>query len=334
MENPISKHRDATLDIIKGIAMIMVIMSHTLPAYAARSFAPFWSALFFVVSGYFAKNIGVLDYIKKGTMRLIIPYVTSCVIMVPLVFIGILVSDLNIWPKVIKSMALGSSSFVGDMADINIGPLWFICALFIVRGLWSLMCKIKNDVVKGVLILILAIIAWQAKSYVTLPWSILSAFGAMGFYYAGYLVKKYNLFEPVYAKKIIPIILPALFYCSTLGFTDINKCVYGGWYIIDIAGGIGAFFLLYAIIKHFSDISQRFWKFLNFVGRYSLAFFCFHAIDHFLNIHWFPFKFWWLFSTKLELVCALVLRVGIVAVGAYLVSKNKFLKEKIFFIKD
>ena len=325
--------RNPIFDIMKGIAMIMVIMAHTLPFAATRPLSSFWSTLFFIVSGYFAKNQKFKDYIIKDSRRLIIPYAASCIFMIPFIFLGNFLFNVNAWPMALKSMLAGSSSFSGELAYINIGPLWFVCALFIVRSLWSLMSGIKNDIAKGLLIFILGIAAWKAKQYITLPWSILSAIGAMGFYFAGYLFQKYNLFYSSVGKRIAPIALAALLFCVTFGYTNANLCIYKGWYIIDVIGGIGAFITSYALISHFSDINNRIWRFLNFFGRYSLVAFAIHAIDQCLNVHWFPFKIWDQFSAGYEQACVLVIRIAIVAMGCKIVSRIPFIKEKIFFIK-
>ena len=133
---------------------------------------------------------------------------------------------------------------------------------------------------------------------------------------------------------VIPIAVLCLVYCIYFSSMDVNYCFYKKGYIVSLLAGVGAFMLLYAGVKMFADKNVRFWKFLNFIGRYSLVAFCFHSVDFCLCSCWFPFKFWDLFATNFELCCALILRVGFVALGCYLVSKNKFLKERIFFIKD
>ena len=327
------KERDCTFDIMKGIAMVLVIMSHTLPFEMTRPFAPFRSALFFVVSGYFAKEWLFKDFLIHGSKRLLIPYLFTCVLMFPLVLLGEYLFDYQTLLIALKSMALGSSSFEGTLFDINIGPLWFICALLWVRIFWSLMRPLKNDYVKGAIILLLAISALKLKNIVVLPWSLQPAFGALGFFFAGHIFRKYDVLNHLKGSFIPIICIISLFYGVMLGFTDINRGIYGGLYIIDVFASLGAFLVMYVIIDKISDKRSKIWCFLDFFGRYSLVAFCIHAMDQCLNVHWFPFKFWSFFTTEFELCCAVVLRVGFVAAGAYLVSKNKFLKEKVFFIR-
>ena len=89
------KERDCTFDIMKGIAMVLVIMSHTLPFEMTRPFAPFRSTLFFIVSGYFAKDWLFKDFLIYGSKRLLIPYLFTCVLMFPLVLLGDYLFDIR-----------------------------------------------------------------------------------------------------------------------------------------------------------------------------------------------------------------------------------------------
>jgi hypothetical protein len=196
------------------------------------------------------------------------------------------------------------------------------------------MRPLKNDYVKGAIILLLAISALKLKNIVVLPWSLQPAFGALEFFFAGHIFRKYDVLNDLKGSFIPIICIISLFYGVMLGFTDINRGVYGGLYIIDVFASLGAFLVMYVIIDKISDKRSKIWCFLDFFGRYSLVAFCFHAIDQCLNVHWFPLKLWSFFATDFELFCAVILRVGFAAFGCYLISKNNFLKEKIFFIKD
>ena len=328
------KERDCTFDIMKGIAMVLVIMSHTI--LMPNPFVYWRSVLFFVISGYFAKEWPVGEFLQKGAKRLFIPYVVTCLFMLPLVLLGEFLLDVDVLKTVLKSMAWGAGRFgyADKYMDICIGPLWFVCASTWVRIVWALLQKIKKELFRGVIIVLFGIAAYKLRENTINPWSIFSAFGALGFFYCGFVVRKYDVLNSPKGKVVIPIAVLCLVYCIYFSSMDVNYCFYKKGYIVSLLAGVGAFMLLYAGVKMFADKNVRFWKFLNFIGRYSLVAFCVHSVDQCLNVHWFPFKFWSFFTTDFELCCALILRVGFVALGCYLVSKNKFLKERIFFIKD
>jgi len=328
------KERDSTFDIMKGIAMVLVILSHTAP-WANWPLAYWRSALFFIISGYFAKEWPVEVFLRKGAKRLFIPYAVTCLFMLPFVFLGEAILDVEVMPDVLKSMVLGAGAFgyADNYKNICIGPLWFVCASIWVRILWALFQKIKNVAVRGGLIVLLGIAAYKLRENAINPWSIFSAFGALGFFYCGYVIRRYNLLNTDNGKRVAPLVMASLVFCICFSKMDVNSCIYRSGYVIELLGSIGAFMLLYAAVRRFSDCSITVWKFLNFLGRYSLVAFCVHSIDYCLLSCWFPFKFWWQFSTTFEYVCALVMRIGFAAIGCFLVSKNNFLKEKIFFIR-
>ncbi len=328
------KERDSTFDIMKGIAMVMVVLSHTAPY--AHSLVYWRSAMFFIISGYFAKSWPVGEFLRNGAKRLVIPYVVTCLFMLPLVLLGEHIMDVDVLPNVLKSMALGAAAFgyADNYKDICIGPLWFVCASIWVRILWALFQKIKNVAVRGGAIVLLGVAAYKLKENAINPWSIFSAFGALGFFFCGFAIRKYDLLNSEIGKRVMPIAVMCLVFCICFSSMDVNYCFYKKGYLVSLAASVGAFMLLHAGVKRYADLNTGIvWNFLNFFGRYSLVAFCFHSVDQCLTVHWFPFKFWWQFSTTFEYICALVMRIGFAAIGCYFVSKNKFLKERIFFIR-
>ena len=147
------KERDCTFDIMKGIAMVLVIASHTIPLVNGP-FAYWRSALFFIISGYFAKEWPVGEFLQKGAKRLFIPYVVTCLFMFPFVLLGEYLLDVDVLKIALKSMALGASCFgyADKYRDICIGPLWFVCASTWVRIIWALLQKIRSEHIRGVFI--------------------------------------------------------------------------------------------------------------------------------------------------------------------------------------
>lgn len=332
------KERDCTFDIMKGVAMVLVITCHTAP-WMSYSFAYWRSAMFFVISGYFAKEWPIGEFLRNGAKRLFIPYVVTCLVMLMMVPIVEKVFEINLLSTVLKSIALGAGKFGYDdeWNDICIGPLWFVCASTWVRIMWALFQKIQNLVIRGVVIVLFAIGACKLKEFAVNPWSILSAFGALGFFYAGYVIRNCDLLKSEMGKRIMPLASLCLVYCIYCSDNsmklDINAGFYEKGYLIELFAGVGAFMLLYSGVQRFANIKYYPWRFLNFLGRYSLIAFCVHSIDFCFSQLWIPFKFWDWFQTDFELICAHVLRVGIIAVCVYLISKNAFLRERIFFIR-
>ena len=330
------KTRDPVFDIMKGFAILFVVMSHTeCPWLSFHAFAYLRSPLFFVISGYFAKEWFFCNFMKNGAKRLVIPLFFTSIIMLPVVYVLDLAYETHSFDVAIKSLLLGTASWpvpLGEVYVLSVGPLWFVWASILVRICWSVLQRIRIEVLRGCIVLFLAIVAYWSKFYCTLPFSIQASFGALGFFYAGYLIKKKNLLENNMGKKTFTFCLVALVYCVGFSNLDVNLCIYGAFYVIDVLAVVAAFFILHAVITRYKT-ETKFWTLMNFVGRYSLVALCVHAIDQNILVYWFPSKIWSSFKGTFEIICAMSLRMIFVVFGTYLISKNKFLCEKIFFIK-
>ena len=144
--------RDITIDIVKGIGIIMMVLGHSGFGYSSY-FTTFHMPLFFIVSGCLYNNeasgsIGsVKNYILKKLKTLWFPYAAANSIFILLnnIFIGInvyttnpliesigglnigVVSDkmgiLDMFIGIVKSFFFGGGTIIG-------GPLWFLRALF------------------------------------------------------------------------------------------------------------------------------------------------------------------------------------------------------------
>lgn len=330
------KTRDPVFDIMKGFAILFVIMSHTNLPYSSHVFVSLRSPLFFIVSGFFAKEWFFCDFMKNGVKRLLIPMIVTNLAMIPALFLCDYIFETNVTSKAIQSMLLGTSSWclVGSSVfEMSAGPLWFVWASILVRIYWSFLQRVKTELLRGIIIFALAIVSFKSKSYFTLPFSFQASFGAMGFFYAGYIIKHYNLLENGWGKRLFTPCLVCLIYNTCFSNIDINFCWYGGGYMIDLLGCVGAFFIVYSVVKMNYDLKNRFWQVVNFIGRYSLVALCVHSIDQCLLVHWLPVKFWTWFALGFEQICAYIIRILFVVFLTYLISKNKFLCEKIFFIK-
>lgn len=331
------KTRDSVFDIMKGVAILLVILAHTEPSTRSYSFFAFFrSSLFFVISGYFAKEWLFCDFMKKGIKRLVIPIVFTSVAMLPIVYLLDIFLETNSLNIAVKSLLLGTASWPlkrwDEICVVSAGPLWFLWATILVRIVWLFLQKKKYELLRCIIVLVLAIASYKSKLYFTLPFSIQASFCALGFFYAGYLVKRYDLLKSKAGKKTFVLSLVCLVYCVGSSRLDINLCVFEPFYIINVLSTFAGFYILYALVCQYKTES-RFWSLLNFVGRYSLVMLCVHAVDQNICVYWFPYKLWSNFVGEFQIICAVLLRMMFAVGMTYLISKNRFLCEKIFFIK-
>lgn len=70
------------LDALKGIGIILVILSHSYHFDKASSYLfSGYMALFFLVSGYTCKEESIMSYMQKKSRRLLFPYFTYGVLI-------------------------------------------------------------------------------------------------------------------------------------------------------------------------------------------------------------------------------------------------------------
>lgn len=143
-----SKERLSSLDIAKGLGIILVIFGHTLsPVMEGNTFLEwiyrviytFHMPLFFFASGYVATKFVTKPYpkttlLKERIVRLMIPYFTWAVIYLPMKAVmseHVRFSDEYKW----------YSFFLGNNPD---GQLWFLYVLFVVSVFVILFVNQKN----------------------------------------------------------------------------------------------------------------------------------------------------------------------------------------------
>jgi fucose 4-O-acetylase-like acetyltransferase len=76
--------RNDTIDIMKGIGIISVVLGHCglLPPKIIHFIYSFHMPLFFIIAGYFYKERGVVASLQKDAKRLLFPYVVFATIFV------------------------------------------------------------------------------------------------------------------------------------------------------------------------------------------------------------------------------------------------------------
>ncbi|MCQ2120342.1 MAG: acyltransferase family protein [Fibrobacter sp.] len=330
--------RDTVFDVMKGIAIIMVVVFHSnLSAVCSHIVCMFHVPLFFIISGYFAKKRTFIEFLRRDAKRIVVPFIFSffCAILLAIYFDFVLGIDTVF--AVFISMLLGSSSLRGTFLECQFpyaGPFWFLWALLWVRILWYFLIKIRSEAVRGLFILLIGLMSYALNSYASsVPWSILSAFGALSLYYSGYLVKRYDLIHSRKDGGFWFLCFVFSLYCLSFSSIYLHDCTYGTFFVVNVLGCLGCFAGLYVLVDKFNS-SFFLWKTLNFLGRYSLVAFCIHGLDHCFNTRWLPLQVYEIYGVShYDRLLVLLVRLGIVFLGTYLVSRTHFIKEKIFYIK-
>ena len=201
--------RNINIDIIKTIAIILVVFGHAIQYGCGQNFISnslqfnnmlfkviysFHMPLFMIISGYlFNKSVQKYDFdvlILKKFKELFIPIVSFSVIEI-----------------FIKLIIVGPQSIV-DILSIIIKPLWFLWAVFIISLIMTFINKKLND--SFIIICLLFIITFFLPSFLDLH--------LIGFMYPyfviGYFVNKYSKKMNIRFNTVIYLLL--LLVCLTI----------------------------------------------------------------------------------------------------------------------
>lgn len=185
------KRRIVSIDVARGIAMIAIILGHLGNRRINSIVTTFHVPVFFFISGlFFHTEINPVDFIKKKTKGLLLPYfltsILLCAFSIPL---GIL-QGLD-WKKeaikwIIASLYGAGFDIEGFTVAPSIGAIWFLLALFWSELLFFFISRLPNGFRLCSVLCIFTLSVWSAK-YIWLPLSIQAGGSGLLFLYAGYL---------------------------------------------------------------------------------------------------------------------------------------------------
>lgn len=325
-----SKTRVEYIDAAKAIAIILVIIGHchwlgAIPKLGSLIYS-FHMPLFFIVSGFFLKDLTVKDALVKYSKAYLWSYL---IIGIFILLIGVAkciaiqepwygLIPLNVM-KILWGSNCESEIIFGSIP--HIGPSWFLLALF-----WGCMCftllqKVKDRLSQVSLLLIAASFSICSSKILKMPLSVQGGVICTIYLYIGCYVAKKQLLNQVFLLnnyvKFIALLLWAMVAMFVPGF-DIGSGSLGfsiSGFIVSI---IGTFFVL--------GLCNRFNLKFRWVGKHTLYILCAHILlwrilDVFdLSSKALPFnpQINFIVEASYEILGALVL--------AWLLSKTKILE--------
>ena len=237
----------------------------------------FHMPLFFILGGYFYKPTeDFWGRCKKDARRLIVPYAFTALLLILYSFVSDIVVK-NSYQQFLRTLlaaVFGSGSEHSSLIWGNmpyIGAIWFLLALFWCRVLFNII-SIKTDGWRKIIIVVVtAIGATILDRYViNLPFCILPGASAIIFFLIGNIIAKVPLQH---------VLIVICLICWSIGFSmsklSMVSCHYE-LYPIDILGACGGTFTIFIISKIVSK--SLIGRGLEWIGRMSLIFLCFHLI--------------------------------------------------------
>ena len=267
------------IDAAKGLAMILVVVGHChWKGHLAGSLIySFHMPLFFIISGFFLKQVSLRQSIARSAMNYLRPYLITCgiLLVISLVTTWLKGTDLleDVW-KCAKTAFYG-----GKCAGCKghfIGPLWFLVGLFWATVTYTFLRKqlrepYRSFVVWGLFFAaILSYRKWQ------LPLCLQSGMAAVVYIWIGDLIRTHDLLrkfgdlKPIYKVLFLLIWLLSVHF---LGAMDLAKCNYG--FGLRIPASVLATLL-------FIDGLRMVHAKGGWLGRSTLYLLCGHQVGYFL----------------------------------------------------
>lgn len=261
-----AKQRDISIDIAKGIGIILVVYGH-LACPVAREIFLFHMPLFFLLSGYFfsAKD-SLRDFLVKKSKALLLPAILFYIL-----------SFLYSFVLSGKDSILSYFHSLSYFLEPN-GVIWFLVALYYIFLICYVIEKyIHSNILKYGIALIITIIGYLLAENKIFFLYLPQAFIGYTFFYLGYQIKKYDFFHnkrAYYYMILISLIgysIGVIFHVST----DIALLEISPSYVLFLFPALAGIFLTVYLSQYLSYKLGTNW--LAYLGEQSLLIMCVHA---------------------------------------------------------
>lgn len=283
--------------------------------------------LFYYIAGYFFHADEPLPSMAcKKARALLIPYATTCVLMV----CGSLLISKNFDTALgwLYASLYGSGGACTPPFHIHmIGATWFLLSIFGGYLLLSAVTRIHSFIWQALAVCLLFAASCLSARLIWLPLSIQTVGPALLFMYMGYLFQLHG----AVALRLKPAAKYAICIALLLCWVA-NICLFRGFYLVDctinnglldILGSLGGFIAVAIVSRLICN------PLLNFIGRFSLLFLCLHNFEHNL-IPWqlVSGKILVTLSLPLELQpeLTIALRLAFILAGSWIIAKTPHLK--------
>lgn len=269
--------RDKSLDTVKGIGILLVVLGHTSSLLHDWIYS-FHMPLFFVLAGIFHKNEkSYKDFLKKKVGSILVPYFVFGVLLILFwFFIGRFFGESAVRKTPLENCLLGFlySNEIPNITSMEFAPyIWFLTCLFVIENIFYVLLKYKISRKKFLLLGIILIAFSEILTMyikIPLPWNIARALKDIFFYGIGYFYK--DIFRRVVIfKKDLNIGIFMILINIFIYFLLNDK----SYFYEEIMYLLGGLFGSIATIKIFRCL--RYNKILDFLGKNTLVIFVFHG---------------------------------------------------------
>ena len=317
MNSSNTSNRIAWIDYTKGIAILLVIVGHTIRNFYIRSIIfSFHMPIFFILSGYtFRPSKIIQDFLrkaKKSFKSLIIP--AYCIWIIRLILYYV-VNHIKYSASEIFYSALYTSGVQINTNGLIIpafGMMWFLVVLFLIKILYDIIHSlISNEKIRIIVIFIISELGMIIGKKQFLFFSFDIAFATLIIFFTGYIIntKTILISEKWLSDKII--FVSFFIWTGLLGLCFVNHTHFEiasrdyPFNFLSIIMAISGSFVFISVCIRLSSLKGFFdpiTQLISTIGRFSLIMFTVHAFD---NV-WYPY-----IRAIPNIILVLFLRLGI-----------------------
>ncbi len=231
------KKRNTIIDFAKGLAIVLMLADHIIKT--GSFITSFHMPLFFILSGYFFKNIPFKEYLVKKAKGLLIPYMILNIIAL----IFVIIRDRNNFD--ISEFGAKIIRILLGCDGLSLG--WFLIALFLASIIYWLVYKLfwNNKLMYAAILVILTYLGWYAGSLFETriyQWDV--ALVCVIFLAVGHLYKEYSKELSTWIKILLLIVSIVIWVIDIINggivlslriYHDFPVCVIGaiaGTYVV------------------------------------------------------------------------------------------------------
>ncbi len=192
------------MDTAKGIAIAAVVIGHVYTSHSMPGLVifSFHMPLFFIISGFFVKDLNLQRTIYKSAKGLLIPYVIGTIMEMAA---EILLNPGSAGLDNVKTLFIDMIG--GFCKGLGIFPgfqstwlLWFLPCLFVARVLFVLVMKLTEKskhqwAVRTIIFMLFTFFGMVMSAASYYPWSMEIAFITLPLLYFGYMLREHKVLE-------------------------------------------------------------------------------------------------------------------------------------------
>lgn len=184
------------VDCAKGIAMLLVIVGHTVEQPLIRGLIfSFHMPLFFMLSGYTSKFVDTkeafLNRLKRSAVSLLVPAYVLYLVRLPLLMLRDGTHDLAVQILLTMLFSSGSSTSLLGIKVPVFGMMWFLVVLFWMRTLYDLLHLLcRHNVHMLIAVSIIGLLGVGVSKIHVLPFSFDLTLAVLPFYGLGQKLKE------------------------------------------------------------------------------------------------------------------------------------------------